>query len=116
MPDWIASNITEFDLIILLLYVASQFVSSLQMVSRDSTQRTMMLAMPVVIGVIMYMGKWPAGLFIYWFTSNMWSIGQQAIIKKTVPVPEPAPVSSGGGGGGTGKRKKAKQQASGGKR
>jgi YidC/Oxa1 family membrane protein insertase len=115
-PSWVASNITEFDLILLILYVASQFVSSLQMASKDSAQRTMMLGMPLVIGVVMFMGKWPAGLFIYWLTSNLWSIGQQLIIKRTVPVPEPAPISSGGGRGGTGKRKKSKQQGSEGKR
>ncbi|MHB0980310.1 MAG: YidC/Oxa1 family membrane protein insertase [Thermoleophilia bacterium] len=113
--SWVAHNITEFDLPLLLLYVASQFVSSLMMVSKDSAQRTMMLGMPVAIGIIMFMGKWPAGLFIYWFTSNLWTIAQQLIITKTVPVPEPAPVASGGGSGGTGKRKKAKQQIKDGK-
>lgn len=115
-PSWVAANITMFDLPLLILYVGSQFVSSLQMASKDSAQRTMMLFMPIGIGVIMFLGKWPAGLFIYWFTSNLWSIGQQLIIQKTVPVPAPAAVSSGGGSGGTGKRKKAKQQGSDGKR
>lgn len=112
---WVAKNITEFDLPLLLLYVASQFASSLMMATKDSAQRTMMLGMPVAIGIIMFMGKWPAGLFIYWFTSNLWTIAQQLIITKTVPVPEPAPVASGGGSGGTGKRKKAKRQIKDGK-
>ncbi len=115
-PSWVAANITMFDLPLLLLYVASQFVSSLQMASKDSAQRTMMLMMPLGIGVIMFLGKWPAGLFIYWFTSNVWSIGQQLIIKKTVPVPAPAAVSSGGGSGGSGKRKRSKQQSADSKR
>lgn len=123
MRDWgqaagsmLAHNITEFDLPLLLLYVASQFASSLMMATKDPAQRTMMLGMPVAIGVIMFIGKWPAGLFIYWFTSNLWTIAQQLIITKTVPVPAPAPVASGGGSGGSGKRKKTKQQAKDGKR
>lgn len=109
-PSWVASNIIEFDLPLLILYVASQFVSSLMMVQKDSAQRNMMLAMPVAIGVIMYIGKWPAGLFIYWFTSNLWTIAQQLIITKVVPLPEPAAVVvSGGGSGGTRKKKQTKQ-------
>lgn len=114
-PGWLAPDIKHFDLVLLLLYVASQFVSSLQTVPKDSAQRTMMLTMPVAIGVIMYIGKWPAGLFIYWFTSNLWTIVQQLVITKTVPVPQPAaPVSPGGGSGSRGQRKKPK--AKGGKR
>lgn len=109
-PSWVAKSIVEFDLPLLLLYVASQFVSSLMMVPKDSAQRNMMLAMPVAIGVIMYIGKWPAGLFIYWFTSNLWTIAQQLIITKVVPLPEPAAVVvSGGGSGGTRKKKKQNQ-------
>ncbi|MCZ7664135.1 MAG: YidC/Oxa1 family membrane protein insertase [Thermoleophilia bacterium] len=109
-PDGLlAIDIKHFDLPLLILYVASQFVSSLQTVSKDSAQRTMMLTMPVAIGVIMYIGKWPAGLFIYWFTSNLWTIVQQFVITKTVPVSQPAaPVSTGGSSGPSGQRKRPK--------
>jgi YidC/Oxa1 family membrane protein insertase len=90
----IASDITKFDLPLLLLYVASQFVSSwMMMTSNDQTQRMLMYAMPIGIGVIMYIGRWPAGLFIYWFTSNMWTIGQQYLIKRSIKTPVPAPVA-----------------------
>ena len=114
-PSWIAKNINEFDLILLLLYVASQFLSSLQMTSRDPTQRMMMYAMPVVIGVIMFMGKWPAGLFIYWVTSNLWTVGQQYVITRMIPVPQPAPAPPATGGTSGRKRERKKKQEQGGK-
>jgi YidC/Oxa1 family membrane protein insertase len=43
--------------------------------------------MPVMIGVFMFIYKWPAGLFIYWFTSNLWTIAQQYAAERIVPVP-----------------------------
>ena len=108
-PEWIAKDITKFDLILLLLYVGSQFLSSKQMMtSTDPTQKMMMYMMPVVIGVVMFVGKWPAGLFIYWFTSNLWTLGQQYVISKTMPVPQGVPVASGGTSGETRERKKPK--------
>jgi YidC/Oxa1 family membrane protein insertase len=108
-PAWIAKDITKFDLILLVLYVGSQFLSSKQMMtSTDPTQKMMMYMMPVVIGVVMFVGRWPAGLFIYWFTSNLWTIFQQYIISKTMPVPQGVPVASGGTSGETRERKKPK--------
>jgi YidC/Oxa1 family membrane protein insertase len=112
-PSWIARDITKFDLILLLIYVASQFLSSLQTTSKDPTQRMMMMSMPVVIGVVMYVGKWPAGLFIYWVTSNFWTIGQQYVITRMFPVSEPTPSVTGGTSGRTRERKN--KQAKGGK-
>lgn len=105
-PGWLARDITKFDLILLVFYVASQFLSSLQTTSKDPTQRMMMMSMPVVIGVVMYVGRWPAGLFIYWVTSNLWTIGQQYVITRVLPTARPAPSATGGTSGRTKERKK----------
>lgn len=125
--QWIGSSITEFDLPLLLLYVASQFLASAMMTTRDSSQKMMMYFMPIGIGVIMFIGRWPAGLFIYWLTSNLWQIGQQYIINQRLPAAavetkkggkraqEKAAKqasessSSGGKGGASGKRSKKKK-------
>lgn len=98
-PAWlqIAQNITQFDLPLVLLYVASQFLSSLMMSTKDPTQRAMMYIMPIGIGVITYIGKWPAGLLLYWFTSNVWTIAQQAVIMRLVKAPEPTAAPEGKG-------------------
>lgn len=108
-PWWLAKDITKFDLLLLLLYVGSQFITSMQMaVSQDGPQKTMMYVMPIGIGIIMFVGRWPAGLFIYWFTSNLWTIGQQYVITKVLPPPAVAPAAapSGGPSGETKQRKK----------
>jgi YidC/Oxa1 family membrane protein insertase len=53
-------------------------------------QRAIAFIMPVVVGIFMYTGKWPAGLMIYWFTSNVWSIAQQFVAERIMPVPAAA--------------------------
>ena len=84
---WIG-DITEFDVLLLVAYVASQLGSSWQMGRKNAgQQRTIALVMPVVIGVISFMYKWPAGLMLYWVTTNLWSIAQQFVAEKIMPVP-----------------------------
>jgi YidC/Oxa1 family membrane protein insertase len=91
---WI-EDITKFDIILMFLYIASQFVASWQM-SRKSVGQQKMIAymMPIIVGIFMFIGKWPAGLFIYWFTSNLWTIGQQYVAERMMPMPVPAAASS----------------------
>jgi YidC/Oxa1 family membrane protein insertase len=31
--------------------------------------------------------NFPAGLVLYWITTNIWTIGQQAVIQRVVPPP-----------------------------
>jgi YidC/Oxa1 family membrane protein insertase len=84
---WIA-DITRFDLLLLVGYMGSQFASSWQMARKSSgQQRTVALLMPVLFGLFSFMYKWPAGLMLYWFTTNVWSIAQQFIAEKIMPVP-----------------------------
>ncbi len=83
---WIA-DITRFNIILMFLYVASQFLASWQMARKTGgQQKTIAYVMPVVVGVFMYMYKWPAGLMIYWFTSNLWTIAQQYVAEKVLPI------------------------------
>jgi YidC/Oxa1 family membrane protein insertase len=90
---WI-SDITKFSIILMFLYIASQFVASWQ-TARNSPSQQKMIAyfMPVIVGIFMFIGKWPAGLFIYWFTSNLWTIAQQFFAEKVMPVHVPAVVT-----------------------
>jgi len=90
---WI-DNITSFDFILMFLYIASQFVVSWQ-TARNSAGQQKIIAymMPVMVGIFMFFGRWPAGLFIYWFTSNLWTIVQQFAAEKFMPAPAPiAPI------------------------
>jgi YidC/Oxa1 family membrane protein insertase len=84
---WIP-DITGFNLALMFVYIASQFASSWQMARKSAgQQRVIAFLMPVMVGVFMYIGKWPAGLMIYWFTSNLWSIAQQLVVERVMPVP-----------------------------
>ena len=84
---WIG-DITTFDLGLMFAYIASQFGASWQMARKSAgQQRVIALLMPVMVGIFMFIGKWPAGLMIYWFTSNLWSIAQQFVAEKIMPVP-----------------------------
>ncbi len=46
----------------------------------DKTQRYIFMALPFVF--VTFVIRFPAGLLVYWITTNIWTIVQQAIIKK----------------------------------
>jgi YidC/Oxa1 family membrane protein insertase len=94
LPD-ITEKATGAALIVLiLLYVGSQVVSTLvATASADPNQRRLMLLLPVVFVVILY--RYPAGLLVYWITTNLWTIAQQYLIKRHLGPP-PAPAEAGG--------------------
>ena len=73
---------------LLVLYVGSQLVSSVLMsVTTDKTQRTIMIALPFVF--VFFVRTFPAGLLVYWITTNTWTIGQQLFVRKTLDQPMP---------------------------
>ncbi|MCL5735435.1 MAG: membrane protein insertion efficiency factor YidD [Actinobacteria bacterium] len=90
---WI-HDITQFDYFLMFLYIASQFVASWQTARKAGGQQKMIAYfMPIIIGIFMFIGKWPSGLFIYWFTSNLWTIAQQYVAEKVMPAPVSAVVA-----------------------
>lgn len=93
---WIA-DITKFDYLLMFLYMASQFVASWQTARKSPGQQKMIAYfMPVIVGIFMFIGKWPAGLFIYWVTSNLWTIAQQVVAEKLMPLPAAVVATAGG--------------------
>jgi YidC/Oxa1 family membrane protein insertase len=84
---------------LLVLYVGSQLASSLLMsVSADPRQRYIFMALPFIF--IPFIISFPAGLLVYWITTNVWTIGQQYIVRKTVGPVKPPDLGGGGKGGG----------------
>ncbi len=99
-------------IVLLLLYVGTQLASSLMMSSpmMDKQQRNLMLLLPLVFVVIVI--NFPAGLIVYWITTNAWTMGQQYTVRRLIGTPAPPVVPSsgagppgdgGGGGRGSGK-------------
>jgi YidC/Oxa1 family membrane protein insertase len=66
--------------------VGTQLISGMVMaLSADKSQRTMMFVLPLVF--VPFILNFPAGLILYWITTNIWTIGQQFAIRKIIPVP-----------------------------
>lgn len=86
----LTAKATGAELIVLLvLYVSTQLASGYFMsVTADKSQRTMMFLLPLVF--VPFILSFPAGLILYWITTNIWTIGQQFTIQKLIPVPQAA--------------------------
>lgn len=100
IPDITAKATGTALVILLVLYVGSQVFSTLvATATADPNQRRLMLLLPLVFVVILY--RYPAGLLVYWITTNLWTIGQQYLIKRHM-ASQPAPPGSGSDVGGKG--------------
>jgi len=97
IPD-ITAKATGIVLVVLIvLYVGSQLASTLiATATADPNQRRLMLLLPVIFVVILY--RYPAGLLVYWITTNLWTVGQQSIIRRRLPPP-PRNVAPGASNG-----------------
>jgi YidC/Oxa1 family membrane protein insertase len=72
---------------LLVLYVGTQLVSGMVMsVTADKSQRTMMFVLPFIF--VPFVISFPAGLVLYWITTNFWTIGQQYTIQRLIPPPQ----------------------------
>jgi YidC/Oxa1 family membrane protein insertase len=105
--------------VLLVVYVGSQMASTLYMSATvDKMQRTIFMLMPLVF--VFVIAHFPAGLVLYWVTTNLWTVGQGLITRRLVPK-TPAPSlfgdrkssrtppkdrdDEGGDGGGNGARR-----------
>jgi YidC/Oxa1 family membrane protein insertase len=97
IPD-ITYKATGAVLIVLIaVYIGSQIASTLMATATaDPNQRRLMLLLPLVI--VAFLFQYPAGLLVYWITTNLWTIGQQYFIKQRMgPTPAKPPDADGGG-------------------
>ncbi len=78
--------------LLIAIYAASQIASTLFMsATLDKTQRTLLLILPLVF--ITFVIRFPAGLVLYWVTTNLWTVGQGLVTRRLVPK-TPAPGAS----------------------
>ena len=75
--------------VMVVLYVGSQlgssYVSSLSV--QDKNQRRLLFIFPFVFVPIVI--QFPAGLMVYWITTNVFTVVQQLAVRKFLPAPEP---------------------------
>jgi YidC/Oxa1 family membrane protein insertase len=97
--------------VLIVLYIGTQLASSMMMSSptMDQTQRRIMMFMPLLF--VLFIINFPAGVIVYWVTTNSWTILQQYVVKRRIgPMGPPATAvataggsTSSGGSGGAGR-------------
>ncbi|GAA3637475.1 membrane protein insertase YidC [Microbacterium awajiense] len=95
---WNSQNLTAIIILVVLvvLMILSQFFTQLQIISKNLSpeaktgqayqmQKIMLWVLPfafVFSGVF-----FPLGVVIYWFVSNLWTMGQQFLVIREMPTP-----------------------------
>jgi YidC/Oxa1 family membrane protein insertase len=79
----LGASLAHADLILLVLYAASMYISVRygSMPATDpqqaQTQKMMAIMSPLMLAFIGFKYQWPSALYIYWFSSNLFQMGQQ---------------------------------------
>jgi YidC/Oxa1 family membrane protein insertase len=80
-------------IILLILYLGTSVIAGLIMTggrSATAQQRLIGMGLPVLFTPIMI--GFPAGLLVYWISTNIWTMGQQAVVRIFFPPPpQPTP-------------------------
>lgn len=88
IPDLTAEASGWVLIVLIVLYVSSQLLSSILMPSTvDKTQRMIFMALPFIF--VPFIINFPAGLILYWITTNLWTVGQQVSLRKIYGAPKP---------------------------
>jgi YidC/Oxa1 family membrane protein insertase len=86
--------------VLILLYVGTQLASTLTMSApgMDPNQRRLMMFMPLFF--VIFVINFPAGVLVYWITTNAWTMGQQYLLRRRLGPVTPAVASTTAGGDG----------------
>ena len=79
--------------LLIVAYAISQLTSTyLMSTTMQPAQRALMLILPIAF--IPFVLHFPAGLMLYWLTTNLWTTGQGLITRQLVPKKKPPPKKS----------------------
>jgi YidC/Oxa1 family membrane protein insertase len=80
--------------VLIAVYVASQLTSTYLMSTsmQSKAQRYMIMFLPIVF--LPFILGFPAGLMIYWLTTNLWTTGQGLVTRRLMPRPVTPPKRS----------------------
>lgn len=86
IPDLTANAVGAVLITLMVLYVGTQLISGMiTATTGDRNQKILMMVLPFIF--IPFIISFPAGLVVYWITTNVWTIGQQAAVNKFIPAP-----------------------------
>jgi YidC/Oxa1 family membrane protein insertase len=82
---------------LIIIYIGTQLASSIVSASAmtDKNQKRLIMALPFLF--VPFIINFPAGLLVYWITTNTWTIGQQLMIRKVLPPPHLKEAKEGDG-------------------
>ncbi len=81
IPDITAPATGVVLAVLMVLYIGSQLASSMIMsVTADRNQRLLMMGLPFVFTIFII--SFPAGLILYWITTNFWTVGQAVVVRR----------------------------------
>ncbi len=81
IPDITAKATGAVLVALIVLYIGSQLASSMIMsVTADRNQRLLMMGLPFVFTIFII--NFPAGLLLYWITTNLWTVGQATVVRR----------------------------------
>jgi YidC/Oxa1 family membrane protein insertase len=79
--------------LLLSIYAISQLTASFLMsTTMERTQRILLLVMPLAF--LFFILNFPAGLVLYWVTTNLWTTGQGLVTRRLMPKPAAPPKRS----------------------
>jgi YidC/Oxa1 family membrane protein insertase len=77
--------------ILIVLFIVTTAASFIYTTATTATtsgaQKYIFLALPLLFAPII--GSQPAGLGLYWITTNVWSLAQQVVVQRIMPAPKP---------------------------
>jgi len=72
--------------VLIALYIGTSLIAGLIMTGRQASNQQRMLAMGLPILFTPIMIGFPAGLLVYWISTNVWTMGQQGVVKVFFPA------------------------------
>ncbi len=84
-------------IVLIVLYVGTQLVSSRMMANpqMDQTQQRLIMLMPLFF--VVFIINFPAGVMVYWITTNTWTMAQQYVIRRRLGMIGPAAAAAAAG-------------------
>lgn len=77
-------------IVLILLFIVTTALSFIYTTATTQTtmgaQRYLLLAFPLLFAPVI--ANQPAGLAVYWITTNFWSLGQQVVVQRLIPAPK----------------------------
>ena len=97
VPDILVPPEGAVKWVLIVLFISTTVLTFLYTTATTQTtsgpQKYIFLALPILFAPII--ASQPAGLAIYWITTNFWSLGQQVVVQRIMPMPTvPTPAQA----------------------